>query len=167
MSKIVRKEEVVPNIHMLEIEAPRIAEKVKPGQFVIAMADEFGERIPFTISDWDVEKGTITLYIIETGISTMKFAKMSEGDELYGLVGPLGKKVEIKKYGKVLLGGGCYGIGGIYPIARALKEAGNGGPPFTLNNCRLSAEIKPKHLKRAMERCVFQKQGGEKWNRSD
>jgi NAD(P)H-flavin reductase len=125
MSRIVKTEEVVPNVHRIEIDAPRIAKKVQPGQFVIVMADEVGERIPFTISDWDTEKGTITLYMIEAGISTMKIAKLRPGDSLYSIVGPLGKKTEIKKYGTVLLGGGCYGIGAIYPLARALKAAGN------------------------------------------
>ena len=121
MNKIIKSEEVVPNVHLIEIEAPRIAQKAKPGQFIIVMADEVGERIPFTISDWDAEKGTITMYMIEAGISTMKIAQKDAGDSLYSVVGPLGKATEIKNYGTVLLGGGCYGIGGIYPLARALK----------------------------------------------
>lgn len=125
MNQIVKSEEVVPNVHLIEIDAPRIAKKAKPGQFIIVMADEVGERIPLTISDWDAEKGTITLYMLEAGISTMKIAKLGEGDHLYSLVGPLGKQTEIKNYGTVLLGGGCYGIGAIYPLAKALKAAGN------------------------------------------
>jgi len=148
MSRIVKTEEVVPNVHLLKIDAPRIAQKVKPGQFIIVMADEVGERIPFTISDWDVEKGTITIYMIEAGISTMKIAQLREGHALYSLVGPLGKKTEIKKYGTVLLGGGCYGIGAIYPVARALKEAGNriitvieGRSSFLLYNQKELADV--------------------------
>ncbi len=125
MKQIVQSEEVVPNVYRIEIDAPRIAQKAKPGQFVIVMADEFGERIPLTISDWDAEKGTITLYMLEAGISTMKIAKLGAGDSFYSVVGPLGKRTEIKNYGTVLLGGGCYGIGAIYPLARALKAAGN------------------------------------------
>ncbi len=123
--KIVSKEAVVPNIYEMVIEAPIIAEKVKPGQFVILIPDEMGERVPFTVSDWDVEKGTVTIFFQELGVSTMKLAKMEVGNTLESLVGPLGKPAEIANFGTVLLGGGCYGIGGIYPIARAMKEAGN------------------------------------------
>jgi ferredoxin--NADP+ reductase len=123
MYKIVSKEEVVPNIHRIEIEAPEIARKILPGNFVIILVDERGERLPFTVSDWSKE--TITLFFLEVGASTMKLAKKREGDSIYSVVGPLGKATEIKKYGTVVLGGGCYGIGAIYPIARALKEVGN------------------------------------------
>jgi NAD(P)H-flavin reductase len=123
--KIVRKNMVVPNVHEMVIEAPIIAAKVKPGQFIIIIPDEVGERVPFTVSDWDVEKGTITIFFLETGVSTMKLACMHEDDVLESVVGPLGAPSDIENYGTVLLGGGCYGIGGIYPIARAMKEAGN------------------------------------------
>ncbi len=123
--KILSNEAVVPNIYEMVIEAPIIAEKAKPGQFVILIPNETGERVPFTISDWDSGKGTITIFFQETGVSTMKLACMKEGDVLTSVVGPLGKPSEIGNYGTILLGGGCYGIGGIYPIAKALKEAGN------------------------------------------
>lgn len=123
--KILKMKAVVPNMYEIVIEAPIIARKAKPGQFVIIIPDETGERVPFTISDWDLEKGTITIFFQETGVSTMKMACMKEGDALVSVVGPLGKPSEIDNYGTVLLGGGCYGIGGIFPIARALKEAGN------------------------------------------
>lgn len=125
MKKITAKREIVPNVHLLEIDAPLISQKAKPGQFVIIMPDEVGERIPFTISDWDADKGTITIFFLEVGISTMKMARMSAGDDLYAVVGPLGRPAKIEKYGTVVVGGGCYGIGGILPIARALKDAGN------------------------------------------
>jgi ferredoxin--NADP+ reductase len=123
--RIVKLKAAAPNIYEMIIEAPIIARKVEPGQFVILIPDETGERVPFTISDWDTEKGTITIFFQETGVSTMKMACMQEGDELVSVVGPLGKPTEIDKYGTVFLGGGCYGIGGIFPIARAMKEAGN------------------------------------------
>ena len=125
MKKIIAKREIVPNVHLLEIEAPLISQKAKAGQFVIVMPDEVGERVPFTISDWDAGRGTITLFFLEVGISTMKMARMSAGDELYAVVGPLGRPATIERYGTVVVGGGCYGIGGILPIARALKDAGN------------------------------------------
>ncbi len=124
MNRIVSKSETVPNVHKLVIEAPQIAEKSKPGQFVILMINEEGERLPFTLSDWDAEKGTITIYFLELGLSTMELARF-RGEELFALIGPLGKPAPIDNYGSVVLGGGCYGIGAIYPIAKALKEAGN------------------------------------------
>jgi len=124
-SRIVSKRMVVPNIYEMVIESPIIAKKVKPGQFIIIIPDESGERVPFTVSDWNKEDGTITVFFQEQGVSTMKLAKMEVGQFLEGVVGPLGTPAEIENYGTVLLGGGCYGIGGIYPIARALKEAGN------------------------------------------
>ncbi|MCK4614642.1 MAG: sulfide/dihydroorotate dehydrogenase-like FAD/NAD-binding protein [Thermoplasmata archaeon] len=123
--RIVEKHEVVPNVHKLVIRDPRIARRARPGQFVLLMSSEKGERIPFTLSDWDVEKGTITLYVLELGISTMKLVGLRKGDSLFSLAGPLGQPAIIKKFGTVVLGGGCFGIGGIYPIAKALKAAGN------------------------------------------
>ena len=124
MYKIVSKSEVVPNVHKLVINAPDIAEKARPGQFVILMIDEEGERLPFTLSDWDAKNGTITIYFLEVGLSTMNLARLKAG-ELSAVIGPLGKPVSINKFGTVVLGGGCYGIGGVYPLAKALKEAGN------------------------------------------
>lgn len=124
MYKIVSKSEVVPNVHKLVIKAPEIAEKARPGQFVILMIKEEGERLPFTLSDWDAKKGTITIYFLEVGLSTMDLARL-RSDELFAVIGPLGKPIPIDKFGAVVLGGGCYGIGGIYPIAKALKKAGN------------------------------------------
>ena len=123
--KIIEKEEIVPNVHKLVIRDPRIARKARAGQFVLLMATERGERIPLTLSDWNVDEGTITLYVLELGISTMKIVGLKEGDSLFSLAGPLGKPATIEKFGRVVVGGGCFGIGGIYPIAKALKEEGN------------------------------------------
>jgi NAD(P)H-flavin reductase len=124
MSRIISKAEIVPNVYRLVIEAPRIAETAKPGQFIILMITEEGERLPFTLADWDAEKGTITICFLELGLSTMALATF-KGERLAGLIGPLGKPAPISNFGNVVLGGGCYGVGGIYPIARALKAAGN------------------------------------------
>ena len=125
MPKIIRREKLVPNIHLIEVEAPEIAKKAKPGQFVIIMPDEYGERIPLTIADWDEDKGTVTAVVLVVGTSTHKIANLEGGGEVPVFVGPLGKPSKIEKYGTVLLAGGCFGIGAIYPIARALKKAGN------------------------------------------
>ncbi len=125
MAKILRRERLVPNIHLLEVEAPEVARKCKPGQFLIIMPDERGERIPLTIADWDVKKGSVTSVFMLVGTSTHKLSLLEAGDEVPVFVGPLGKPSEIEKYGTVVCAGGCFGIAAIYPIARALKEAGN------------------------------------------
>lgn len=125
MVKILRRERLVPNIHLLEVEAPEVARKCRPGQFVIIMPDERGERIPLTIADWDVKKGSVTSVFMIVGTSTHKLSLLNAGDEVPVFVGPLGKPSEIEKYGTVVCAGGCFGIAAIYPIARALKEAGN------------------------------------------
>jgi len=125
MSKILQRERLVPNIHLIEIHAPEIARKCQPGQFVIVMPDEKGERIPLTIADWDKDKGTVTSAFMVVGTSTHKLSLLKAGDEVPVFVGPLGRPSEIEKFGTVLCAGGCFGIAAIYPIARALKEAGN------------------------------------------
>ncbi len=125
MAKVLKRERLVPNIHLIEVEAPEIAKKCKPGQFVIIMPDELGERIPLTIADWDSERGSITAVFLVVGTSTHKLSLLKEGDEVPVFVGPLGKPSEIAKFGTVICAGGCYGIGAIYPIARALKKAKN------------------------------------------
>ncbi|UCE20873.1 MAG: sulfide/dihydroorotate dehydrogenase-like FAD/NAD-binding protein [Candidatus Aminicenantes bacterium] len=125
MVKILRRERLVPNIHLLEVHAPEVARKCKPGQFVIIMPDEQGERIPLTIADWDTEKGSVTSVFMIVGTSTHKLSLLNEGDDVPVFVGPLGKPSEIENYGTVVCTGGCFGIAAIYPIARALKEAGN------------------------------------------
>jgi len=121
----IREKSEIFNVHKMVITAPEIAQSMQAGQFVIVMCNEYSERIPLTVSDWNTDSGTITLYILEVGISTLELARMTIGDSLYAVTGPLGVPSDIKYYGTVVLGGGCYGIGGIYPIAKACKEAGN------------------------------------------
>ncbi len=123
--QIVRKGEIAPNVHEVVIEAPSAAKKAQPGQFVIVMVDEKSERAPYTLVDWDAEKGTITLIVLEVGQSSRKLALLRTGDRIAHIAGPLGTPVKIEHYGTVVLAGGCYGIGAIVPIARAMKEAGN------------------------------------------
>jgi NAD(P)H-flavin reductase len=123
--KILLKENLVPNLQIVKIEAPEIAKKALPGQFVIVRVDEYGERIPMTIADANSEEGSITVIFMEVGTTTGKMASLKTGDYIENFTGPLGKPTEIEKVGTVLCIGGCYGIGGITPIARAMKEAGN------------------------------------------
>jgi len=123
--KILEKQELVPNIHLIKVQAPAVARKAKPGQFVIITIDEKGERIPLTIADWDTEHGSISIVFMEVGTTTQRLALMNEGDSIYSLVGPLGIPTHIEKFGTVVCVGGCYGIGAMMPIARAMKEVGN------------------------------------------
>lgn len=124
MNKIVSIKEIVPNLHELIVEAPEVAVKTRPGQFVIVIPDDVGERIPMNLADWSTADGTVTMYFLEVGVSTMKLARKKAGESI-DLMGPLGKPATIEQYGTVFIGGGCYGIGAVYPIAKAMKEAGN------------------------------------------
>ncbi|MDP8233329.1 MAG: sulfide/dihydroorotate dehydrogenase-like FAD/NAD-binding protein [Candidatus Saelkia tenebricola] len=112
-------------INQIEVYAPQLAKKTNPGQFVVVMVKEEGERIPLTVVDEDLEKGSITLIFQEIGFSTKLLGEFGVGDTLYAILGPLGHATEIKNYGKVILVGGGVGIAEIYPVAGGLKEAGN------------------------------------------
>ena len=125
MFEIREKRMVAPNVHELIIDAPAVAKKAEAGQFVIVMADEFSERVPFTLTDWDAEAGTITLIVLEVGQSSRKVVTKEQGDKIAHVVGPLGIPLEIENYGTVVVTGGCYGIGSIFPVIRAMREAGN------------------------------------------
>jgi len=124
MSEIISIIEIVPNVHELVLHSPEVAKKAQPGQFAVVIPDEVGERIPISLADWDEKRGTVTLYFLEVGVSTMKLARKRAGENV-DFMAPLGKPSTIKKFGTVFVGGGCYGIGGIKPIVKALKEAGN------------------------------------------
>lgn len=125
VNKILQKIRLSPNSISLTIEAMRLARKVKPGQFVVVRCGEKSERIPFTVADWDINAGTITLLIQEVGRSTRELAALNKGDSIMDIVGPLGSPSVIEHFGKVVCVGGGFGIAAIYPIARALKEKGN------------------------------------------
>ena len=125
MNKVIERTMIVPNMHLLEVEAPEIASKVKPGQFVIVRAADGGERIPLSVADWDAEKGTVTMIFMEVGASTGDLARLQAGDSVATCVGPLGNATQIDRYGTVVCIGGCYGIGSIYPVVKELKAAGN------------------------------------------
>ncbi len=126
MFKIVKREEMAGGTVVLnEIEAPLIANKAKPGQFVILKATEEGERIPLTMAETDPEKGTLTVIYMVVGKSTAVFKSLKEGEGYQDVIGPLGKPTHIEKVGTVVCVGGGTGIAVLHPITRALKEAGN------------------------------------------
>ncbi|MFP4306300.1 MAG: sulfide/dihydroorotate dehydrogenase-like FAD/NAD-binding protein [Desulfococcaceae bacterium] len=126
MFTIVKREEMSDgNVILNEIEAPLIAKKAKPGQFVILKANENGERVPLTMAETDPERGTITVIYMVVGKSTALFRSLREGEGYEDVIGPLGKPTHIEKVGNVVCVGGGTGIAVLHPITRALKEAGN------------------------------------------
>ena len=125
MYRIIAKREIAPKIISIKVAAPLIAKRAKPGQFIILMTDEGGERIPLTIADYNQKDGWICIVFQVVGKTTAQFSQMNEGDELFSLVGPLGNPSKIDNYGTVVTVGGGTGIACVYPITRALKEAGN------------------------------------------
>lgn len=125
MFGVLAKEKLNPVITMLKVEAPEIARKAQPGQFVVARVDEVGERFPISLADWDGEEGSITIVVMEVGTSTRKLACLDVDDYILNLAGPLGLPAHVENYGRVVCMGGCYGIGAILPLARALKQSGN------------------------------------------
>ena len=125
MYKILHKETLSDVTKLMIIAAPEVARKAQAGQFVIVRIDECGERIPLTIADYDREAGTITLIFQEVGKTTMHLGRLEPGDELATFTGPLGHPTEIENYGTIVCVGGGVGIAPLYPVTRALKEAGN------------------------------------------
>ena len=123
--EILAKESLAPVTKLMVISAPEVARKAKAGQFVIIRVVEEGERIPLTIADYDREEGTITIVFQEVGKTTMHLGTLEVGDRLASFTGPLGNPTEVEHYGTVVCVGGGVGIAAVYPIARALKEAGN------------------------------------------
>ena len=125
MNKIIRKEQFSEKVFLFEVEAPLIARSRKAGNFVIVRVGDRGERMPLTIADADVEKGTITIVVQEVGLSSTKLCLLNPGDYITDVVGPLGNPTKIEKYGTVICAGGGVGIAPMLPIAKALKAAGN------------------------------------------
>lgn len=125
MYPIVDHEVLAPRVHRLRVKAPVVAEKAKPGQFVILIIDEKGERVPFTLSDWDSEAGTVDFVFIEVGKTTQQLATLQPGDTLLSFIGPLGRPAEVGHYGHVVSVLSGYGIAAMVPILKALKEHGN------------------------------------------
>lgn len=125
MYKVLKKEILAPSIKLFEIEAPLVARKAMAGQFIILRVQDQGERIPLTIADFDREKGAITCVFQEVGKTTRELGTLDEGDCVKDFVGPLGVPSDIDNYGRVVCVGGGVGVAPVYPIARAMKEAGN------------------------------------------
>ncbi len=125
MYSIVDHEVLAPKVHRLRVQAPVVAEKAKPGQFVILIIDEKGERVPFTISDWNAEAGTVDFVFIEVGKTTQQLATLQPGDTLLSFIGPLGRPAEVGQYGHVVSVLSGYGIAAMVPILKALKDHGN------------------------------------------
>ena len=125
MYKIISKKELAPKIKLFEVYAPEIAEKAKPGQFVILIVGEKGERIPLNIAGYDQKKGTITLVFDEVGKTTKELGLFKEGECIDNITGPLGNPSEIKKFGKVLCVAGGVMIAPMLLQAQALRDAGN------------------------------------------
>jgi ferredoxin--NADP+ reductase len=124
--KILGKKELAHNtVCQLEVEAPRIARKARPGQFVVLRVNETGERIPLTMADTDPSAGTINLIFQVVGKSTALLGTLNVGDAITDIIGPLGKPSHIENLGTVICVGGGTGIAVIYPITKAYKEAGN------------------------------------------
>jgi len=126
MFKILKKEELSPNVFSMDIDAPRVAKKAQAGQFIVLRVDEKGERIPLTIANFNRETGVVNIVFQVIGASTMALAAVEPGDSIIDFVGPLGQPSEIKKFdGTVVVVGGGIGVAPTFPIARAMKEAGN------------------------------------------
>ncbi|MCD4801101.1 MAG: sulfide/dihydroorotate dehydrogenase-like FAD/NAD-binding protein, partial [Methanococcoides sp.] len=119
--KIIEKRQLVPDVHLMNIQAPDVAAAAKAGQFIILRIDEAGERIPLTIADYNADEGSVTIIFQEMGKTTKQLAKMSAGEELLDFVGPLGKESEVEKLGTVVLVGGGVGIAPIYPQAKEYR----------------------------------------------
>ncbi|WP_415964050.1 sulfide/dihydroorotate dehydrogenase-like FAD/NAD-binding protein, partial [Acidaminococcus fermentans] len=126
MAKILKKLQLAPAVWEFEVDAPLIAHKCKPGQFVMVLVDETSERIPLTIGDFDREKGTITLMVQAVGNTTRHLCDdFAQGDEIQHILGPLGQPSEMGRFGTVVMVCGGIGVAPVHPIARAYHELGN------------------------------------------
>lgn len=124
MYKIVRKEVLNPTVTLMEIEAPLVAQKAEPGQFIILRTDENGERVPLTVADYDRKKGTVTIIFQVVGATTESLNHMNEGDSLHDFVGPLGRATETEGKKKVAVVGGGVGCAIAFPVVKKFHEQG-------------------------------------------
>jgi ferredoxin--NADP+ reductase len=125
MFRIIYRETLATKIHLFKIEAPAVARKAQPGQFVVVRIDERGERIPLTIADWDYKEGSVSMVFMEVGATTFRLAQLKAGESVSDFVGPLGVPSDIEKFGTVVCVAGGVGVAVITPIAKTLKEKGN------------------------------------------
>lgn len=122
--KVVKKNVLNPQIFLIEVEAPLVAKKAEPGQFIILRIDEYGERVPFTIADFDREKGTVTIIVQIVGKTTKDLAQVEEGEEILDFAGPLGTPTPLEGLKKVAVIGGGLGTAIAYPQAKKLHNLG-------------------------------------------
>jgi ferredoxin--NADP+ reductase len=123
MYEVLETETIAPGMVLLRISAPKVAPNARAGQFIVTRCDEFAERIPLSIADWD--ESTVTVIVQDIGVSTRKLCALKKGDKILNLAGPLGSPSAIEKFGTVAIVSGCFGSGPGYALARALKGAGN------------------------------------------
>lgn len=124
MNKILKKKVLNPTVTLMEVDAPLVAKKAEPGQFIILRVDEEGERIPLTVADYDREKGTITIIFQVVGATTEKLNHLQEGDYIHDFVGPLGRATHTEGLKKVAVVGGGVGCAIAFPVAKKLHEQG-------------------------------------------
>ena len=125
MFRIISRETLAAKIHLFKVEAPAVAKKAQPGQFVVVRVDERGERIPLTIAAWDENEGSVSMVFMEVGATTFRLAQLQAGESIADFVGPLGIPSDIEKFGTVVCVAGGVGVAVVTPIAKALKEKGN------------------------------------------
>ncbi len=153
MNRIVEKTDLSENVVRMVLEAPAIARKRKAGQFVVLIMDEKGERIPLTIVDSDPGQGTITIIFQVVGKTTAAMSAMKAGDAFRDVQGPLGNPTDIHRVGQVVCIGGGVGVGVVYPLAAALKQAGN--RVISIIGARTKALlILEEEMKRASDRLI-------------
>lgn len=116
---------IVPNLHQITVEAPEVAHSWRPGQFIVVRAEPEGERIPLSVADLDLEAGMLTLVFLNVGHTTDRLASLEKGEYLPTVAGPLGNPLLLEQVESVLLVGGCYGIGSLYPFAKVYREMGS------------------------------------------
>ncbi len=154
MNRILTKRQLTPEIALFEVEAPRVARRWKPGNFIIIRPTSTSERIPLTIVGGSVERGTITMVVQAIGKTTKITVAMNEGDSLADLVGPLGEAASVEKVGRVLCVGGGVGVAELLPVAGAFRDAGN----FVTAMCgaRSTAQmILDQELRQAVDEVVW------------
>ncbi len=125
MYEILLRDDLAPQIHLFKLNASNVARKAQAGQFVIIRVDGQGERIPLTIADWHREEGSVSVVFMEVGTTTHKLALLKSGDSIANFIGPLGLPTHIEKFGTIACVAGGFAVATIFPIARALREAGN------------------------------------------
>jgi len=123
MYKVLRRERLVPNIHILTVASRHVAPNARAGEFVVVRADEKGERIPLNLVDWDQK--SVSMVVMDVGTSTRKLVVLKPGDEIATLAGPLGRPTEEMKDKRIVCLGGCYGIGALLPVLRMFKKNKN------------------------------------------